>query len=268
MATKIKTLAAATPVFNEYRAPFSSDERILAFSSAGSVVYGVNHPGRNSTKYAKFRQNVTGNRHFLLDSTKDTPYSLSGGAIATADLLRVVVLVGTVTFTLKKMARGDQAVPAGGAVVARGGGTAAGDATYTVSGANAAGATSVNLVSSGANTKTVLIGDAITIGTNTYYATAASTAFNGTTPVAFAITPPLQAALVGGEAITVAVASQKGIMLDTAPSLYGEVRVWAVAASDVVNVGGTLTAGQHYDVLAKDAMVASAATDIMPLIKG
>lgn len=272
VATQIKTVST-TPVRNKVT-PFIAGKKIKGESTAGATAYGVNHPGRNSaTKFQQFKQTIDGNKHFLLASGINTPQNTTGGALSDANQLRVVLQVDG---TIKKRARGDQVAPSGQFIVGAGGGTLAGDATITIKGTTtanlAAGSVLLSLASSGANTKTILPGDTFTVAgdTTVYYATGGGTlTMNGTAEINVGITPPLQVAQTAGLAVTIAAASGKGLLLETAPEVGSIVEVWVMDSGDVTTLtGGALTAGQDYELDCYDAMVATAAVDIMSLPLG
>jgi hypothetical protein len=203
------------------KTPFLVGQPVAIDSVAGTTMYGTNHPGNlDDAKFATFKQTISGNKAFALPSAADTPQNTTGGALSAANQLRVVVLVEDVP-TLR--ARGDEVAAAGTAIVAAGGGTAAGESGLVVDGVHAAGVTAVLIEDDAANTETILVGDKIEFsGANSaidYFATATTTSLNGTTSVSVAITPPLVYALAGAETVTVTAADGKTIILGTAPAL-------------------------------------------------
>ena len=267
----IQTLTAADPI-RLNRTPFIPGAKVRLSAVGTPTVYGVNSPARSSaTQYQSFGNKVSGNKHFLLGSAIATPQNTTGGALSDANQLRVVVRVND---AIKKRARGDQVAPANGSIVAAGGGTAAGDATLSVKGTTAAymaaGSTTLSIASSGANTKTMLVGDSFTIAgdTTVYYATATTATLNGTTEVAVAIPPPIQVAQTAGLAITVAAASGKGIMLAEPPGINANVEVWVLEAADIATLtGGALTANRPYEVDSYGVMLATAIAELSALAR-
>jgi hypothetical protein len=252
--------------------PFVAGAKVHLSAVATPTVYGVYSPARKSlTQYQSFKQSLSGNKHFLLGSAIATPQNTVGGALSDANQLRVVTQVNRV---VKKRARGDQVAPALGSIVAAGGGTAAGDATLIVKGTTAsallAGSTNLSIASTGANVKTMLVGDSFTIAgdTTTYYATATTATLNGTTEVLVAITPPLQVASPINAVITVAVANGKGIMLAEAPGVNAVVETWVMEAADITTItGGALVAARSYEIDCRDVMLASTQAELMGLAR-
>jgi len=264
----VRNLAADTPVLNT-ASPFFVGNRVQARSTAGGLLYGVNSPAQSDTKkFQSFNQSISGNRAFALSSGANTPQNTVGGALSTANQLRVVTVAGE---TLRPRSRGDQAPAAGNSVVAAGGGTAAGQADLSTQNAAsfALGATSVNIRET-SGTSTILIGDKIRFANDTtdYYATA-TTATLDATGVAVAITPPLQVAITASVAVTVTAADGKTIILGTAPAVRSQVAVWVNDAADVTTItGGALVATQDYAIEVSQVMVAATATDLVPLFRG
>jgi hypothetical protein len=236
--------------------PFLAGQPIYVDSLAGTTLYGANLPGDlDASKYAKFKQTVSGNTAFVLPADANTPDSTIGGAIAAADQLRTVVLVDRVPAL---GTRADALAAAGKHVVAAGGGTAAGEAVV-VDGVNAVGAILLNVKRGDAGTETILVGDTLEIaGDDTvYYCTETSQALNGTTAVAVSITPPLVAATAGAEVVTITAADGKTVLLGTAPAVGADIEVAILDAADIVTVGndaGALTAGRVYDGICTDVM--------------
>lgn len=240
--------------------PFNLGEHIKIVSVAGTTMYGVNAPGTGSTtKYAAFKQSISGNKCFDLPSAVNVPQNTVSGALSAANQLRVVVLVdGAIPAGVR--ARGDQVAPTNAFLVAYGGGTNIADATTIVKGTTAAnialGATALSVASTGANTQTILVGDKITNSTNgdttVYTCTETSQALNGTTEVLVSITPPLQKAAVASDVLAIATGgttSAKGILLADAPAVGALVEVWVLDSGDVTTItGGAMTAGREYDV--------------------
>lgn len=268
---RAKALLAATPVYNQL-SPFLVDNPVLLVCNAGGSVYGANHPGvRSTTKYAKFKQTITGNKAFSLPTGVTAPLQTVSGALADADQLRVVALVNGV---ISKGARADQVAAAGTFVVGSGGGTAVADATVIVKGTTAAniaaGATSLSVASTGSDTQTIIVGDLITIaGDSTVYrATATSTALNGTTEVLLPITPPLQAATTASTVITVATSDDRTVIFGTAPALNVTVEVFVLASTDITTIsGGALTAARIYETPCFTFMHAGALTNMTPAVR-
>lgn len=259
-----KALAAST-VYLLDKSPFLVGEPVLVDSLAGTTLYGANHPGDlSTTKYAAFKQSISGNKAFALPDAVDTPQNTTGGALSAANQLRVIAMVDEAP---KFRARGDQVVPSGQFIVAAGGGTAAGEAGLIVDGAHAAGVSAVTIERGDAGTETILVGDKLNFeGDDTdYFATATTTSLNGTTGVSVAITPPLQAALAGSEEVTITAADGQTIMFETAPALNAKVEVLVLESTDVVTLGntaGALTAGQVYDAVCTDFVHTAGAVNL------
>jgi hypothetical protein len=271
-ATTIKTVAATAITFNPGVTPFQVGNHICAESIGGATLYGANSPAQSdATKYASFKQTVSGNKAFVLSSSALTPQNTISGALALADQLRVV---GLVNGAAKFRARGDQVAPAAGFVVAYGGGTAAGQADLSTKAATAyaVGVTSVE-IKEASGTGTILVGDKINFaGDTTDYFATATTATLDATGVAIAITPPLQVAIAASVAVTVTSAgttSSKTIIFAEAPAVGATVEIWVLASTDVITLtGGALTAGKPYDIESYNAFVCSANNvDIYPLAK-
>ncbi len=254
---QVKYISAA-PVANR-RSPFLVDREIIANSVAGTTLYGAKHPGTlSTTKYASFRQTISGNKAFKLPTAVTAPLQTVSGAVAAADQLRNVALVDGVA---SLHARADQVAAAGAFVYGAGGGTAVADATLIVKGTTAAniaaGATSLSIASTGALTTTILVGDIITItGDPTVYrATATTTSMNGTTEVLLPITPPLQQAVVASTVIAVATSDDITAIFGTAPAVGALVELFVLASTDIVTLtGGAMTAGRDYEIPCYDFM--------------
>ena len=263
----IRNLAADTPVLNT-ATPFNVGNHVQARSTAGGLLYGVNSPAASSlTKLQDFKQTISGNRAFALASAINTPQNTTGSALSTANQLRVVGISGGV---LKKRLRGDQVATAGNFIVAAGGGTAAGQADLSTRAATAfaVGAVSVDIRET-SGTSTILVGDKINFAGDTtdYYATATTVTLDAT-GVATAITPPLQVAITASVAVTVTAANGKTCIFGDIPAVNSTVEIWVNDASDVITLtGGSLVAGQAYDIEAYQAMTAAAATDLIPMAK-
>lgn len=254
---QVKYISAA-PIANR-RSPFLVDKMIAITSLAGTTLYGAKHPGTlSTTKYASFKQTISGNKAFALATAVNAPLQTTGGAVAAADQLRTVVLVDGVPLI---HSRDDQVAAAGSFVVGAGGGTAVADATLSIKGTTAAallaGSTNMSIASSGADTLTILVGDKLTItgDATVYRATATTTSLNGTTEVLLAITPPLQQAVLAGAVVTIATSDDKTILNVTAPAVGALVEVFVLDAADIVTVtGGALTAGREYEAGCLDFM--------------
>lgn len=264
-ATMIKTVSTA-PVLNN-ATPFTSGAHIQVESTAGSTLYGANHPGRSSTtKFQQFKQLTSGNYGFELAAGITAPQNTTGGALSVANTLRVIAQVNG---TIYNRLRGDQDPTASTFVVGAGGGTMAGDTTMVFNAAVAVGTVSTQIKSSGANVKTLIVGDRMTIveGTLTEVVTVTRLfTANGTTAVTVSITPTVNAYTTAA-VLTFQAATGKAIIFGT-PSITAAsiVEVWVLDAADVITLnGGALTAGQNYDLLCYDAFIATAATDIFPL---
>lgn len=261
-ATTVKTFVADTPILNKGVTPFQTGNHISAFSVGTPVIYGVNSPAQSdTTKFFQTKQSISGNKAFPLGSAINAPLT----TISSATQLRGVAIVGG--STIPKRASGAAVAATGTFIFAAGGGTAAGE-PVVVDGAHAAGVSAVTIERGDAGTETILVGDKINFegDTTDYYATATSTALNGTTGVSLAITPPLQAALAGGEDVTITAADGKTMILGDAPAVGATVEAWVLDATDVITVT-TLVASTPADIMAYDVMSASAAASIYPLAK-
>ncbi len=248
--SQVKYLSADVTFHN--RSPFLVGEPVNIDSLAGTTLYGANHPGdASTTKYAAFKQTISGNKAFLLPTAVNTPANTTGGALSAANQLRCIVMVEEVP-TLRT--RGDATAAAGGSIVGAGGGTAAGDATLQVKGTTAAnllaGSVLLSLASTGANTKTIIAGDTFTIAgsTQVYTFTGEGTlTLNGTTEINVGITPPLQAAVTAAAVVTIVAATGKNILVGTAPAVGATVEVCVMDAADIITeTGGAMTAGRLY----------------------
>lgn len=255
----VKSILTTTVVANR-RTPFLKDQPVGLMSGGAATVYGVNHPGdMSTTRFARFRQTISGNKAFQLPSTVNAPLQTVGGALAVADQLRVVV---TVDGEPKYAARADQVAPAAGFVVGAGGGTAVGEANVRTDGAQAIGTTALSVKRTDAGTQTILVGDKLAIaGDSTVYrCTETSQALNGTTAVVVDITPPLQKATTDGLVLTVTTSDDRTVLLAEAPSVGSDVDVIVSAASDITQVsGGALTADRQYETPVFDYMTAGVA---------
>lgn len=264
-----KALAASTIYFNK-QSPFLNGEPVYVDSLSGTTLYGAQHPGdASTTKYAAFKQTISGNKVFELPTAVTAPQNTSGGALSAANQLRVVAMVDEAP---KFRARGDQVAPSGNFIIGAGGGTLVGDATMIVKGTTAAnllaGSVLLSLASTGANVKTIIAGDRFTIAgdTQVYTATGGGTlTVNGTTEVNVQIAPPIQIAQTANAVVTVLAASGKAVLFETAPALNAKVEVLVLDAADVVTVGntaGALTAGQLYDATCPDFLHTAGAVNM------
>lgn len=246
--------------------PFIPGAHLNYNSPAGTTLYGANDIGGAGSSGAPagqnqvnvFRQTLVGNTAFELPSAATflTPQNTTGGALSDANQLRVT-LVNTSPFQVASpytRIRGDNAPAAGQFVVGAGGGTLAStsDATMSVNANQAVGATAIAIKSSGANTKTAIIGDKISFAgdSTVYYITDALDTANGVTPITVNITPPLQVAIVANQVISFAVPTGKTLFIPAAaPVVVGSTLMATVfQASDIVTVtGGAMTAGREYD---------------------
>jgi hypothetical protein len=127
----------------------------------------------------------------------------------------------------------------------------------------------MSIASSGADTNTILVGDRITVAGDptVYYATATTISLNGTTEINVAITPPLQVAKVAAQVVTITAATGKTAIFADAAGVGQEVEVWINDATDIATVQ-VHAASREYQILAYDAMIATAALDLAPLAKG
>lgn len=253
-----KSIAVSTLTRNN-ALPFIKGNAMSYQSPGAAIMYGVNSPGSSSaTKYQAFRQTLTGNKAFNLSSGINTPQNTTGGALSDLNQLRVVALVNDAV-TAAGRARGDQVAPTNAFIVAAGGGTAVADATLSIKGTTAAallvGSTNMSIASSGADTQTILVGDRITVAgdTTTYYATATSTALNGTTEVLVPITPPVQVVKVAAQVVTIAAATGKTIIFNQTIAVGAKVEIWVNDAADITQItGGTFTANVDYQAAVFD----------------
>lgn len=243
---QVRALAASTVYLNN-RSPFLQGEPVYLDSLSGTTLYGANHPGDLSVaKYARLRQAVAGNFGFELPSAINAPQNTTGGALSAANQLRVVGIVdGSPRFRL----RGDIDPTSGGFCVGAGGGTMIGDTTMVFHAVVAAGAVTALIKSSGANTKTLIPGDRMTITegslTETVTVTRQFTA-NGTTQVTVSLTPTVNAYTTAA-VLTFVAATGKAVIFNSVGPVGSVVEVSVLDAADVVTVtGGALVAGQVY----------------------
>lgn len=248
-------VVSANVLYNDF-APFLVGEPIYVDSLAGTTLYGANHPGDlSTTKFARFRQTVASNFGFELPSAVNTPQNTTGGALSAANQLRVVIMVDAIP---RLRMRGDQDPGTSQAAIGAGGGTMIGDTTMVFHAAVAANAVTSLIKSSGANVKTLIPGDRMTITegslTETVTVTRAFTA-NGTTQVTLSHTPTVNAYTTAAVLTFVAATGKAVILGASAPSVGAEIEVAVLDASDVVtvgNTGGALTAGQLYQAICPD----------------
>ena len=258
----VKAVTANTISLNT-RSPFLVGEPIVVDSLAGTTLYGTNGPGDLSvTKFAKARA-VAGQTGFELPAAITAPQNTTGGALAIANQLRVVGLINEATPMVRT--RGDADPAAAQFIVAAGGGTMVGDATMTLNAATAAGLVTFQIKSSGANTKTILSGDRMTITegavTETVTVTRLFTA-NGTTAVTLFCTPTVFSYTTAA-VLTFQAASGKAVSIGTAAVAGADYSFWILDAADVVTVGAaTLTAGQVYEAVCPEIMTTAGAVNI------
>lgn len=264
-AVQSKAILANTVVLND-RAPFLVGQPAYVDSLAGTTLYGANAPGDLSvTKSATARITAASQFGFELSSSINTPHNTVGGALAIADQLRVVAVVDGVTPLVR--VRGDQDPSAGQFAVGAGGGTMTGDTTMVLNAATAAGLATFEIKSSGANVKTCIIGDRLTIteGTLTEQVTVTKLfTANGTTATAI-FTTPLANSYTTAAVLTFQAASGKGVVFGTAGTVGADYTFWILDASDVVtvgNTGGALTAGQVYDAVVTDVLTTAGAVNL------
>lgn len=246
---QIINLDATVKRFNV--SPFLPGQPVKLTTVTGTpTVYGVNHPGRDASVYAQWKQTITGNKAFVLPTAIGTITQTTGGAVSAANQLVNILMVAGVP---KVHTRDDQVAAASSWVIGAGGGTAVADATLSIKGTTAAdlaaGSILMSIASSGADTQTILVGDKLTIAgdSTTYYCTETSQALNGTTEVEVSITPPLQAACLAGAVVTVAAADDRTILLATAPTV-GQTVEFLLAGTAAVLTGGATVAGREYQV--------------------
>lgn len=261
-ASPVKYVSNA--VLYQNATPFIVGTHLNYNSSAGTTLYGVNDIGEAGSSGATagtnqvqvFRQTLTGNTAFELPAATTflTPQNTTGGTLSDANQLRVTLINETAFQTVSPFTRirGDNAPGASQFAVGVGGGTLAADATMSVNANQAVGSTAIAIKSSGANTKTAIIGDKLTFAgdTTVYYVTDALDTANGTTPVTYNITPPLQVAITATQVVTFAAPTGKTLFVQaSAPPVVGStLRATVFASTDVVTVtGGAMTAGREYD---------------------
>ena len=257
-----KALLANALVLND-RSPFVAGEPVVIDSLAGTTLYGANAPGDLSvTKYSKVRA-VAGQTGFELPAALNTPANTTGGAIAIANQLRVVGLINDAT--IMPRTRGDVDPAAAQFIVAAGGGTMIGDVTMSLNAATTVGLVSFQIKSSGANVKTILSGDRMTITeglvTETVTVTRLFTA-NGTTAVTV-FTTPTAFAYSTAAVLTFVAATGKAVSIGTAAVAGADYTFWILDPADVVTVGAaSLTAGQVYDAVCTDIMTTAGAVNM------
>lgn len=254
--------------------PFIPGAHLNYNSTAGTTLYVANDIGEagssgapaGQNQVAVFKQTLVGNTAFELPaaSTFLVPQNTTGGALSDANQLRVTLINETVFAAVAPFTRirGDNAPGANQFNVGIGGGTLAADATMSVNANQAVGATAIAIKSSGANTKTAVIGDkvAFTGDSTVYYVTDALDTANGVTPVTYNITPPLQVAIVANQVVTFGAPTGKTLFIQaSAPVIVGsQLRATVFAATDLVTLtGGALTAGRDYDDLCYSYMFTS-----------
>ncbi len=252
--------------------PFLKGQPVRLTSVTGTpTVYAANHPGTDATTaYARFKQTVTGNKAFKLPTAMTAPTQTSG-AVSAANQLKTVVLKNGVAV---KHTDDSLVAAASCFCIGVGGGTAVADATLIVKGTTAAniaaGATSLSIASTGADTQTILVGDLITIAgdATVYRATATTTSLNGTTEVLLPITPPLQAATTASTVITCATSDDRTILFATAPTVGDVIEVIGREVSgDIVTLtGGAMVAGETYEVASYDFVHTSGNVDFQRLL--
>lgn len=257
--------------------PFLVGSHVSYNSAAGTSVFAANDIGEAASSGATagqnqvqvFKQTLLGNLAFALPvaATFLTPQNTTGGAISDANQLRVTLINETPfqAVTVYTRIRGDAAPGAAQFVVGAGGGTLAGDATMTVNANVAAGQTAVAIKSSGANVKTLIIGDQLTFtgDTTIYYVTDALDTMNGATAVTVNITPPLQVAVTATQAVTITAATGKTLIVPTAPVVGSVLRATVFQASDIITVtGGAMTAGRTYDDVSYSYLFTSGAASV------
>ena len=156
------------------------------------------------------------------------------------------------------------------ASVGAGGGTLTGDVTMVLNAGIAAGVVTDSIKSSGANVKTIIPGDRMTLteGVLTESVTfAAQATMNGVAAVTVLHSPTANAYTVAA-VLTFQAATGKAIcILPAAAAVVGAtLDIWVLAAGDVTTVtGGALTASQPYDLTMNEAFHASAAVDLVKL---
>lgn len=273
----ITSLLANVPALTSWT-PFITNKRVQLRSTAAANVYGVNSPGNSApATYQAFKQLVAGNFGFELSASANAPQNTSGGALSAANQLRVVCIVNGGTLgnfgTILTRLRGDQDPTASTFIVGAGGGTLVGDVTMSLNVALTAGsAVTVAIKSSGANVKTIIPGDRMTITEGTVTETVTLTrqaTMNGTTPVAVSFTPTAFTYTTAA-VLTFVAATGKAIVLATTtavPNAGGLIEVWVNAAADIVTfTGGALTANRPYEVVMNTVMHADAISELLPLV--
>lgn len=261
-ASPVKFVSNA--VLYQNQTPFVVGAHLNYNSTAGTTLYGVNDIGEagssgataGQNQVAVFKQTLTGNTAFELPSASTflTPQNTTGGTLSDLNQLRVTLINETAFQTVSPYTRirGDNAPGANQFNVGVGGGTLAADATMRVTGNQAIGATAIVIQSTGANTKTAIIGDKLAFAgdTTVYYVTDALDTANGTTGVTYNITPPLQVAIIAAQVVTFAAPTGKTLFVQaSAPPVVGStLRATVFASTDVQIIsGGAMTAGREYD---------------------
>lgn len=252
-----KALLPGAINFND-RSPFLVGITAIVDGPATTILYGANAPGELSTTKAALVRAVAGQVVFELPSSLNAPQNTVGAAIAIANQLRVVSLVNGAAPMIRT--RGDVDPAAGQFIVAAGGGTMIGDATMTLNAAVAIGAITFPIKSSGANVKTILAGDRLTITeagvTETVTVGRLFTA-NGVTAVSV-LTSPTQNAYTIAAVLTFVAATGKAVTLGTAAVAGADYSFYILDATDVVTVGAaSLNAGQVYDAIVTEFMTSA-----------
>lgn len=257
-----KALLANAINFND-RSPYLVGVTAIIDSPAGTILYGANSPGDLAVaKAVKFRA-AAGQTAFEMPAAINVPQNTTGGALAIASQLRVTALVNDATPLLR--VRGDLDPAAGQFAVGAGGGTMTGDATMTLNAATPAGSTSYAIKSSGANTKTMIIGDRMTItegGFSEQVTIGRLFTANGTTAVTV-FTSPTTVAYTVAAVLTFQAASGKAISIGTAAVAGADYTFYVLDAADVVTVGAaSLNAGQVYDAIVTEFMTSAALVNL------
>lgn len=252
-----KALLANAVNFNN-QTPYLVGQPVLVDAPVATILYGANSPGDLTVAKAATVRAAAGQTAFELPAALNVPQNTVGGALAIANQLRVVALVNGSVPLLR--VRGDLDPAAGQFAVGAGGGTMTGDATMTLNAATPAGSTSFAIKSSGANVKTMIIGDRMTItegGFSEQVTIGRLFTANGVTAVTV-FTSPTTVAFTVAAVLTFQAASGKAVSIGTAAIAGADYSFYILDAADVVTVGAaSLNAGQVYDAVTTEFMTSA-----------
>ena len=243
--------------YNIY-SPFLAGITAIIDAPAATILYGANTPGDLSVTKAVTVRAVAAQVVFELTSAINTPANTTGAAIAIANQLRVVGIINAATPMLRT--RGDVDPAAGQFIVAAGGGTMVGDTTMSLNAATALGSVTFAIKSSGANVKTLLAGDRLTITEGALSETVTVGRLftaNGTTAVSVFTTPTVNAYTIAA-VLTFVAATGKAVTIGTAAVAGADYSFYILDAADIVTLGAaTLAAGQVYDAIVTEFMTSA-----------